>query len=153
MSSLELKIPPPAVALAFGIVMWLVAMLTQAPHLSVPFTTYAGILLALLGQGVGIAGMVAFRKAKTTINPVSPANASSLVARGIFRYTRNPMYVGWLLTLLGWAAYLSSLFSVLFVPLFMLYIQRCQIEPEERALAQKFGKEYAAYKSAVRRWL
>ena len=153
MSSLELKIPPPVVALVFGIGMWLVALL--APTLELPLKARISIaaFLVLVGQAISVSGMVAFRRAKTTINPVNPTKASSLVASGIFSYTRNPMYVGLSITLLGWAAYLASPLSVLLVPLFMFYITRFQIEPEERVLSTLFGAQYVAYKRAVRRWL
>ena len=153
MPSLELKIPPPAVALAFGIFMWLVAML--GPILDLPLNARIAIavLLVLVGQAISVSGMGAFRRAKTTINPINPTKASTLVAGGIFSYTRNPMYVGLSITLLGWAAYLASPISILLLPLFMLYITRFQIEPEERVLSTLFGPKYVAYKQAVRRWL
>ena len=153
MHSLELKIPPPVVALIFGICMWFIASL--APSFALPFKSRVvfAVLLALVGQAVGVAGMIAFRRAKTTLNPVNPSMVSSLVAGGIFRYTRNPMYLGWSLTLLGLAGYLASPVTLLFVPLFMLYITRFQIKPEERALSSMFGAQYVAYSRAVRRWL
>ena len=153
MPSLELKIPPPAVALAFGIFMWLVAMLGPTLDLPLKARIAIAVLLVLVGQAISVSGMVAFRRAKTTINPINPTKASTLVAGGIFSYTRNPMYVGLSITLLGWAAYLASPISILLLPLFMLYITRFQIEPEERVLSTLFGPKYVAYKQAVRRWL
>ncbi|HEV8366930.1 MAG TPA: isoprenylcysteine carboxylmethyltransferase family protein, partial [Pyrinomonadaceae bacterium] len=75
------------------------------------------------------------------------------VSTGVYRFTRNPMYLGLLLTLLGWAAFLSNPASLLFVPIFVLYINRFQIKPEEQVLSSLFGAEYMAYKSRVRRWL
>jgi len=153
MKSLELKIPPPFLALCFAILMWFAGWLV-AP-LRLPLDARLGVALALgiAGQFISVNGVIAFRRAKTTINPFRPAAASSLVSEGVYRYTRNPMYVGLLLTLAGWAAFLSNPLALLFLPLFVLYINRFQIDPEERALSSLFGAEYADYKNRVRRWL
>jgi protein-S-isoprenylcysteine O-methyltransferase Ste14 len=97
--------------------------------------------------------MVAFRRARTTISPVKASAASSLVTTGVYRFTRNPMYLGLLLTLLAWAAFLFNPVALLFVPIFVLYINRFQIKPEERTLSALFGGEYGAYQERVRRWL
>ena len=153
MPSLELKIPPPIVAVAFGVCMWLVTFVTPKFDLHLKARIAIAVSLVLVGQAISVSGMLAFRKAKTTINPVNPTKATSLVKSGIYRYTRNPMYVGLSITLLGWAVYLASLASALLVPLFILYISRFQIEPEERVLSTLFGPEFGAYKQAVRRWL
>ena len=153
MKFLEHKIPPPAVGLGIGILMWYLASLV--PPLEVPFGIRAGFALALLvvGQGIAISGVVSFRRAKTTVNPIKIASASSLVSSGVFQYTRNPMYLGMAITLVGWAAYLASWLALLAVPLFVLYIDRFQIAPEERVMASLFGADYAAYKEKVRRWI
>ncbi len=153
MSSLELKVPPPVVALLLGLLMWLASSLV-AP-VDVPFGPRAGlvIVLASVGLVVGVAGMVSFWRAKTTINPTTPTATSALVTSGVFRFTRNPMYLSLLLYLLAWAVYLSSLLALLFVPVFVLYINQFQIKPEERALSSLFGQDYAAYRERVRRWL
>lgn len=87
------------------------------------------------------------------MNPIRPTATSSLVTSGPFRLTRNPMYLSLGFYLLAWAAYLSSVWALLLVPVFMLYINEFQIKPEERALSSLFGPEYAAYKARVRRWL
>ena len=153
MKFLEHKIPPPAVGLGIGVLMWTLASL--APPLEVPFGVRLGVGLALLvvGQAIAIAGMVSFRRAKTTINPIRINTASSLVSSGVFKVTRNPRYLGLAITLLGWAAYLASWPALLGVPLFVLYINRFQIAPEERVMASLFGADYAAYKDKVRRWI
>src|SRR5262249_3498807 len=113
----------------------------------------AGLALALIGLGFSVAGVTAFRRVRTTINPHKPTAASSLVSGGAYRITRNPMYLGLLLLLLQGAVFLSNPLAVLLVPVFVLYINRLQIDPEERALSSLFGNEYAAYKRSVRRWL
>jgi protein-S-isoprenylcysteine O-methyltransferase Ste14 len=84
---------------------------------------------------------------------MKPESSSSLVVSGIYRWSRNPMYLGFLLGLLGWAIFLSNVLAFLFLPVFILYMNRFQIEPEEKALAVLFGKQFAAYKSRVRQWL
>jgi protein-S-isoprenylcysteine O-methyltransferase Ste14 len=153
MSSLELRVPPPAVALLLGVLMWLASSLV-AP-VEVPFGPRVGVALVIASVGlvVGLASIVSFWRAKTTINPTKPTATSSLVTNGTFRFTRNPMYVSLLLYLLAWAVYLSNWLALLFVPVFVLYINQFQIKPEERVLSSLFGPEYVAYKRRVRRWL
>jgi protein-S-isoprenylcysteine O-methyltransferase Ste14 len=153
MSSLELKVPPPVLALLLGLLMWLASSLV-AP-VEVPFGPRVGVALVLASVGLvfGLTGMVSFWRAKTTINPTRPTATSSLVTSGAFCFTRNPMYLSLLLYLFAWAAYLSNLLALLFVPVYVLYINEFQIKPEERVLSSLFGPEYAAYKGRVRRWL
>lgn len=153
MKSLELKIPPPAVAALIVAAMWGISLIT--PLLDVPLFTRvsAAIVLALTGGGFSLAGVISFRRAKTTVNPMKPETATSLVSSGIYSVTRNPMYVGLLLVLLAWAIYLSSAWALLGPVGFVLYISRFQIAPEERVLSTLFGSEYTAYQSKVRRWL
>jgi protein-S-isoprenylcysteine O-methyltransferase Ste14 len=98
-------------------------------------------------------GVLAFRRSSTTVDPRFPEQASRIVSSGIYRYTRNPMYLGMLVVLIAWMALLSNVGTVVMPVLFVLYITRWQIVPEERALAQKFGAEYEVYRRAVRRWL
>ncbi len=95
----------------------------------------------------------ALAMAKTTMNPFTPGATSALVSGAIYRFTRNPMYVGLLITLLGWAAFLSQPAALVFLPLFVLYITQFQIKPEERVLSSLFGTEYAEYMANVGRWL
>jgi len=153
MSSLELKIPPPLVALALALLMWITASLTQPFEVPFSFRLGAALVLVIVGQSISISAMTAFRRAKTTVNPIKASAASSLVSSGVYRFTRNPMYLGLLLTLLAWAVFLSNPVALLFVPLFVLYMNRFQIGPEERVLSSLFGAEYAAYTKKVRRWL
>ena len=153
MNSLELKVPPPFVALASALLMWGTSSVSQP--IDVPFAWRLGValLLVIVGQSISISAMVAFRHAKTTMNPIKASAASSLVSSAVYRFTRNPMYLGLLLTLSAWAVFLSNPVALLFVPLFVLYMNRYQIGPEERVLSSLFGAEYAAYKKKVRRWL
>ncbi len=153
MQSLELKVPPPLVALLIAVVMWGIAR--NFPLIDIPkfFRELAAIAVALLGGGISLAGTIAFRRAKTTVNPMRPENASSLVCSGIYKITRNPMYVGLLFVLVAWGIFLSSVWAVIGPLCFLLYINRFQIEPEERVLSNMFGESYINYKSRVRRWL
>lgn len=153
MRGLELKLPPPLVALIVAGAMWELARVSS--HLEL--TTFhrhavAGVLFAL-GILCAISAMLAFLRWKTTINPTTPEAASALVRSGVFRISRNPMYLGMLIVLLGWAVLLAAPWSLLGPAVFYLYIQRFQILPEERALTARFGVEFERYRSAVRRWL
>jgi protein-S-isoprenylcysteine O-methyltransferase Ste14 len=153
MSTLELKVPPPAVALLFGFLMWLVTSLVASIEVPLGARVAVALLFASIGLVFGVSAMVSFSREKTTMNPTKPAASSSLVITGPFRFTRNPMYLSLLLYLLAWAVYLSNFVAVLFLPVFVLYINQFQIKPEERVLFSLFGPEYAAYKERVRRWL
>jgi protein-S-isoprenylcysteine O-methyltransferase Ste14 len=119
----------------------------------IPFAKPVAWLVAAAGASLDLAGLAHFLRARTTINPLKPANASALVTRGIYRFTRNPMYLGLAMLLLAWALYLSNVAALAVLPLFILYINRFQIAPEERALAARFGAEFADYRARVRRWL
>jgi len=109
--------------------------------------------IALAGGATALAGDLAFKRAETTVNPFKPQNTSSLVTSGVYRFTRNPMYLGLLMVVLGWGAFLCSALALLGPVAFVTYITRFQIVPEERVLLAKFGMTYAAYIGRVRRWL
>jgi protein-S-isoprenylcysteine O-methyltransferase Ste14 len=111
------------------------------------------IVLAVAGGLVALAGVVAFRRHRTTVNPFTPEQSSSLVDGGIYRFSRNPMYLGFLLALVGWWTYLANWVAALLLPVFVAYMNRFQIQPEERALTERFGGEFLAYCKKVRRWL
>jgi protein-S-isoprenylcysteine O-methyltransferase Ste14 len=153
MKWLELKIPP--------LLVWLVvagAMLGAtyaAPGLSFTLagSSAIGLLLVIAGVALAFAGVVAFRRQRTTVNPLTPGASSSVVSSGVYRVSRNPMYVGLLLALAGWAVYLSNAGAASLLPVFVAYMTHFQIKPEERALLAKFGSEFAQYMSRVRRWL
>ena len=153
MNWLELKVPPPAVALLTCAAMWGFSLFTPVLDVSMFNRAIAALVIASIGAIVAVSGAAGFRKAKTTLNPTTPQSASSLVTSGIYRYTRNPMYVGVLLVIVGWAAFLSSPWALLGPVVFVLYITRFQIQPEERVLSGLFGAAYIDYQSRVRRWL
>jgi protein-S-isoprenylcysteine O-methyltransferase Ste14 len=153
MASLETKIPPPVVALLFAIAMWGIAKVTPSMDLPASFRIAVSGLTALGGLTFSLAGILAFRSAKTTINPLKPRTASTLVTSGVYRLTRNPMYVGLLLVLVSWATYLSSAWAFAGPVGFVLYITRFQIVPEEQAMLGLFGQEFEEYRQRTRRWL
>ena len=128
--------------------MWMVNIQLQSVA-----RVFAAAIIALIGAAFAIAGFVSFRRAKTTVSPVKPHLASSLVSSGVYAVTRNPMYVGLMFVLVAWAVLLSSPFALVGPLAFYLYIGRFQIEPEERVLANLFGSDYANYRARVRRWL
>ena len=153
MRSLELKVPPPAVALVIAVLMWLLSRLAPALGFAIPAGTLIAIILAVAGLATAIAGVATFARAKTTVNPTTPEASSSLVSWGIYKVTRNPMYLGLLLELTAWAIFLSITLPFLLLPVYVIYINRFQIAPEERVLTSLFGREFAAYQSRVRRWI
>ena len=152
MHTLELRIPPLALVLIAACAMALIAYCVPV-GLAIPAPALFACAFAFTGEVIAIAGVVAFRRHKTTVNPFTPECSSSLVASGIYRYTRNPMYLGFLLLLVGWAALLSNLVALALLPAFIAYMNRFQIQPEERALQQHFGAEFQAYMHRVRRWV
>ncbi len=153
MRCLELRLPPPVVVLIWAIAMAALAWAWPEFSFPVPGRTLLALALAALGIGLGGAGVIAFRKAQTTVNPVRPHQASCIVSHGVFAYTRNPMYLGLFLVLLGWALFLANPLPFAMLPLFIAYMTRFQIIPEERHLQEKFGAPYTTYLQSVRRWL
>ena len=149
---LELKIPPVALVLLSGLVMWTLPPVA-ATGIFQPYQPWLSGAIALLGGGVCMAGLLAFRVARTTVDPMRPSAASSLVDGGIYRVTRNPMYLGFLLILLGWALHLATLAALIVLPVFAVYMTVFQIQPEERALRARFGPAFDTYMAQVRRWI
>ena len=153
MKSLELKVPPPLVTAIVAAAMWGVSRITPRLDVATAYRVWAGLAIAAAGGVFSVAGVVAFRRARTTVNPTQPESASALVSSGVCRITRNPMYLGLLFILIGWAAFLAAPVALLGPLVFGLYMGRFQIAPEEAALTKRFGTEYAEYKAKVRRWL
>lgn len=153
MHALENKVPPPVIAVLFGLLMWLIDRDVPGLELAQAVRLPVALLVLSVGVAVSVAGVVSFRQAQTTVNPLKPDTASSLVRSGIYRYSRNPMYVGFALVLLAWAAFLASPVALLGVLGFIGFMNRFQIAPEERALRHLFGLEFEAYRRQVRRWL
>ncbi len=153
MRTLEHKIPPPIVTAVVAAAMWALARIT--PAIALDHRVRPAMAGAFVGLGVCISamGMIAFRRARTTINPIKIEEASSMVTDGIYSRTRNPMYVGLTFLLVAWTVFLACPAALAGPIVFVLFTTRFQIIPEERALTSKFGSEYSDYRARVRRWL
>jgi protein-S-isoprenylcysteine O-methyltransferase Ste14 len=151
--TLRLKIPPPVWWLIFGALMWGLHRAAPIAALIEKPANRLGWIFVACGAAVIATAMLQFRRARTTVNPLTPAKASSLVTSGIFGYSRNPMYLGLLLVLAGWAIVLGSLGPWMALPLFLVVITKMQIEPEEAVLSVLFGGAYRSYCARVGRWL
>jgi len=151
--TLELKVPPVILTLLFGAAMWAVSRVLPSGYFAFPgrFLLFAVVLIA--GIVIALMGVLAFRRAGTTVDPRTPHQTNSLVVNGVYRYTRNPMYVGFLMILAAWWIYLGSVFAALLLPLYVLYMNRFQIKPEERHMRDLFGDQFNQYAERVRRWL
>lgn len=150
---LELKVPPVALAAVFAAAMFGLSVLCPVASFVLPGRIGIALALALAGLAIALSGVAAFRTHGTTVNPLTPSASSLVVSSGVYRFSRNPMYLGFLLALAGWAVVLSNALAALLVPAFVVYMNRFQIEPEERALLAKFGPPFAQYMAAVRRWV
>lgn len=153
MQRLELKVPPLVLVLLAGGFMWLIAWAAPAFEFAFPARLICAVGAVVIGITVAGMGVLSFRMAKTTVNPMKPDSSSALVVTGIYRLTRNPMYLGFLWILLGWGIFLSNALAFLALPGFVLYMNRFQIEPEERALRRLFGQTFVTYVNHVRRWI
>lgn len=150
---MSLRIPPPIVALLALISMWLAAQYLQIWQFEVPYQVGVAAILVALGIIIDLVSIAAFRRAKTTVTPLAPEKASQLVVTGLYRISRNPMYLGLLLILTGAMVWLGSGANVFILVSFVAYITAFQIKPEEERLERIFGPQYQAYKRRVRRWL
>jgi protein-S-isoprenylcysteine O-methyltransferase Ste14 len=153
MNALELKVPPVALVLIVVALMWVISAYEPSLRFAWPWRAAVAATFVTGGFLISLAGVVAFHRAQTTVNPLKPETASAMVTSGIYRYSRNPMYLGLLFGLTGWAVYLSDPLAFLLLPIFVAYMNRFQIAPEERALAVKFGRQFTDYTRSVRRWL
>jgi protein-S-isoprenylcysteine O-methyltransferase Ste14 len=152
MNALELKVPPVALTVLFALMMWLMSTYEASLTFLLPWRRAIAFLVCGLGLAIGLGGVVAFRRVDTTVNPITPEATTSIVTSGLYRFSRNPMYLGLLFILIGWALFLSHLLAFALLPLFVLYMNRFQIIPEERILSAKFPHQFATYKDTVRRW-
>ena len=153
MAWLDYKVPPPIVGGLTAAAMWAVAPLGPKLSMGVLPSRVAIIVLVVVGTAFDLFALAHFHISRTTVNPLKPERASTLVTGGVYRISRNPMYVGLACLLLAWAVYLSALLPFAGPLFYVVYITRFQIQPEERALRAKFGEEYARYAARVRRWL
>ncbi|MCG3758800.1 isoprenylcysteine carboxylmethyltransferase family protein [Vibrio cincinnatiensis] len=153
MRYLELKIPPVAVFLIALVMANRLPLFFTFANVSLPYRDVAFVFCFILSGIVGLSAVIQFRLAKTTVNPTKPYQASTIVDTGIFTLSRNPMYLALLLLILGVAYWHQNGVSLLVVVGFVIYMNRFQIQPEERVLERLFGRDYIDYKSRVRRWI
>ncbi|EGN76233.1 putative protein-S-isoprenylcysteine methyltransferase [Idiomarina sp. A28L] len=156
MNSLELKIPPLVLVLIIATDMWLLSWIFGSwLELGWLFLTPAVLLWLSIAFGVllPVLGVLEFRKHKTTVNPMQPKESVAVVKSGVYRFTRNPMYLGFFFLLLGFALWLGNLVAFVMLPVYLWFLTRFQIIPEERILLDNFGKPYADYMQQVRRWV
>ncbi|MBD29329.1 MAG: hypothetical protein CMO38_08780 [Verrucomicrobiaceae bacterium] len=147
---METKIPPPIVTLIF------ISLIIFSNRLIEPFNfeyqVFVGVLIIIFGLSILISAARVFKKLETTINPMQPSQATKLVISGPFKYTRNPMYLGMSLILIGFGIIFGAKLTICLLVLFVLYITFFQIMPEERAMQENFT-DWKEYSSKVRRWL
>ena len=136
-----------------GFLMWLLSPLLPVTEINQTVKYVLISLLSLTAIFFLAAGTISFRLAKTTVNPLKPQSTSALVTSGIYQITRNPMYVGFAIILCAWAIFINSPWLMSLTVLFIIYIQRFQIQAEEKALKDLFGDEFMTYKNQVRPWL
>lgn len=153
MKSLELRVPPVLQFTILGIMMYGVSGIFSVFQFLLPGSVWLAGGFGILGGVVASLGVAEFKKAQTTVDPRVPQNSASLVVCGVYQYSRNPMYLGFFFLLLGWAVYLSHVFAFALLPFFVGYMNRFQIQPEERYMLKKFGDGYRSYRTQVRRWL
>ena len=150
---LELKVPPLVALIIAATGMWAISGCAATFRLPLPGAVLFGVGIALTGIVVAVMGVVTFRQAGTTVDPRVPTRSARLVVSGVYRFSRNPMYLGFLLVLCGWGWYLGNVLSLALIPSFIVFINRFQITPEERVMRRRFAASYPHYAASVRRWL
>ena len=153
MNRLELKLPPALLFVLIAAGMWGLARPTFRLDIASLLKGTLALALFVAAAWIGMAAVAAFRRAGTTASPIRPQKASALVTAGIYRHTRNPMYLALLLLLLAWAAWLAAPWALLGPAVFVAWMTRFQIRPEERALGERFGADYLDYCRRAPRWL
>jgi protein-S-isoprenylcysteine O-methyltransferase Ste14 len=147
------RVPPPFIMLLAAILMWVLHRWIPLAQLIDSPWSLVGWLFAASGIGIAMAAFKRFKQARTTVNPREPHTASSLVTGGVFQISRNPMYLGLLLILIGWALSLGTASPWIVPPLFVIVVTVLQIIPEEQALEKLFGEPYVEYRRRVARWI
>ena len=148
---METKIPPPIVTSVFGLLIYFSKGIF--PVIENQITFYVGILLMFLGFFIFISAVKSFKKSKTTVNPLNPEKATKLVTEKIFKYSRNPMYLGMTIILCSLTLFFNLIGGIIFIALFCNYITKYQIIPEEKVMKNLFSEEFNEYKKATRKWI
>lgn len=149
----QLRLPPPLLTLLFAASMWLIAASLPAFSLAIPLRLPLTAGCLLLSALFGLSALVSFKQHQTSVDPIHPQHSKTLVTSGVYRISRNPMYLGLLFLLLGWAIFLANSVNIILMIMFIYCLNYLQIIPEEQILEQKFGQQFMAYRNRVRRWL
>lgn len=149
---MKFRILPPLVMLIFGGFMYLLDRWLPVGEFDFFGRETMSTIILIVGFLIMIMALLQFTRKKTTTDPLHPEKANHLVTGGIFKYTRNPMYLAMLLFLIVLGLRLGNAFNTLLAAGFVYYMNHFQIKHEEEALTKKFGKEYLLYLKAVRRW-
>jgi protein-S-isoprenylcysteine O-methyltransferase Ste14 len=147
----DIKIPPPVLVLIHVILAFVLSWLIPLPLAVPPVLQAVGFLLAILGFLLGLAALITFRRAGTTVNP--HGRAAHLVTSGIYSFTRNPIYLGFLLIVVGISLDAGTYWGIMLAPVLVILFNQLVIQPEEEYLTQRFGEQFTNYKGKVRRWL
>jgi protein-S-isoprenylcysteine O-methyltransferase Ste14 len=153
MKFLELKIPPLGLLVILMAGQYIFASYLSFGHVEIQPRLVLAACTFLVGVLIALLGVYEFKRFGTTVNPINPEGTVTIVNTGIFRLTRNPMYVGFAFMLFSAAIFTANYVSLVFLLIYVLYMNRFQIQPEERMLAEKFGETYSAYLQQVRRWV
>ena len=148
---MKTKIPPPILALVMIVLIYLSSFFIESTTFN--YQGSLSLLVLILGLACAIPSFKLFARYKTTISPLKPSDATALVTEGMYRYSRNPMYLGLLLLTIASTIWFGTWFGIIINILFIFLINFLQIIPEEEALLEIFGEEYEEYKKNVRRWI
>jgi|TARA_B000000532_G_scaffold188538_1_gene154552 protein-S-isoprenylcysteine O-methyltransferase Ste14 len=148
---IKTKFPPPLVALTFGFLIKYTKNIF--PAIEIKNEIVFGSFMIISGLIIILSAIILFKKYKTTITPLKPSKATQLIVNGVYKFSRNPMYLGLLLVLFGVSTMLNPIGGLFFIPLFILYLNYFQIIPEENAMVDLFKNEFLEYKKNVRRWI
>lgn len=143
-------IPPPIVTIVFLFVIFFTKDLFR---LSLTLPSSLGFIIILVGLMIIFIAARQFKAVNTTINPIKPEKASVLVNKGIFSYSRNPMYLGMLLIIIGFSIIHNLLAIIVIMPIWIIYMTYFQIIPEEEAMEILFEEDFVNYCKKTRRWI
>ena len=150
---MTIRVPPLVYLAVFALIAWGLSILL--PALDVEWAMMTVLAVGFMATGIFLLlfAVGAFARAGTTVNPIEPGDAETLVTSGLYRFSRNPMYLAMALILIGAAFLVSNLASFLAPALFVCVITMTQIKPEERALKELFGDTFYQYCQRTRRWI
>ena len=149
--NIKTKIPPPLIALTFGFLINYTKNIF--PKIKIRNEIIFGSFMIIIGLVIILSAIILFKKYQTTITPLNPFNATKLITEGIYKFSRNHMYLGLLMVLIGISIILNPIGGILLIPLFILYLNLFQIIPEENAMVDLFKDEFSEYQKNVRKWI